>query len=199
MTAGSPNEREERGLSARQLVLMFLTGVAVCAVFFAAGFLVGYNERWSRGSPSTENVAPSGVIPPTVNTPAAAEPSGSEHSEAATPAETPAAQTPTPARPPKPAAKPAASAARRAAPSGGMMQGAFWVQVVASSTRPDAEHVIRILKGKGYPAALETPAQAGASDRLFRVRVGPFVTREEAEQVRGRLVHDGYKQPFIKH
>jgi cell division septation protein DedD len=35
----------EPGLSAIQLALVFLTGVAVCAVFFAMGFVVGRNQQ----------------------------------------------------------------------------------------------------------------------------------------------------------
>ena len=60
---------DEKGLSARYLVLVFLMGVAACAVFFSLGFLVGYNERSSRTAGMTEQVTPSGVIPPTVNPP----------------------------------------------------------------------------------------------------------------------------------
>src|SRR5512143_3651633 len=63
-------DRDEHGLSARQLVMLFLGIVTVCGVFFAAGFLVGYNERTSKGLPAAEQVTPSGDIPPTVNPPA---------------------------------------------------------------------------------------------------------------------------------
>lgn len=77
--------------------------------------------------------------------------------------------------------------------------GAFWVQVAATSTRQEAAHFVQVLKGKGYPARLETPSAAGAKDHLYRIRVGPFVSREQADQTRSRLATDGYKQAFIKH
>jgi DedD protein len=192
MADGIHPDREDRGLSGRQLVLMFLAGVAVCAVFFAAGFLVGYNERSSRAA-STERVTPSAVIPPTVNAPPPAAP-GTEK-----PAKTPAAENPVPSNPPASEATPPITPVSPAAAPGGATEGAFWVQVAASSARQEAERIIQELRGKGYPAAIESPAEAGANDHLFRVRVGPFVTHEEADATRDRLAHDGFKQSFIKH
>ena len=57
---------QPKGLSGGQLVLMFLAGVAVCALFFSAGFLVGYNERLSKAAPVTEQVGVPSEIPPLV-------------------------------------------------------------------------------------------------------------------------------------
>src|SRR5690242_10236502 len=62
---------DDKGLTARHLVLIFLACVAVCAVFFSAGFLVGYNERLSKVQPLTEHVSSPSAIPPVVNPPAA--------------------------------------------------------------------------------------------------------------------------------
>jgi DedD protein len=93
--------------------------------------------------------------------------------------------------------KPAAPATAAASP-GAAAEGAFWVQVTASNNRAEAEHVAGFLKSKGFPSQVETPGEAGASDKLFRVRVGPFVSRDEADQARSRLVTEGFKQAFIK-
>ena len=79
-------EHEERGHSARYLILIFLVCVATCGVFFSLGFLVGYNERASRSVPSTEVVTSPPVIPPTVNPPPESAP--------ATPQESAAGQAP---------------------------------------------------------------------------------------------------------
>src|SRR5438445_13302987 len=62
-------ERTQSGLSARQLILFFFAGVAVCGVFFALGFLVGYNERAPTVAADTERVTQPSDIPPTVNPP----------------------------------------------------------------------------------------------------------------------------------
>jgi cell division septation protein DedD len=74
----------------------------------------------------------------------------------------------------------------------------FTVQVVASRTKPDAETLIKILKSRGYPVFLVAPEYAHAKDNLYRVQVGPFVARGDAEKVRAKLAQEGFK-PFIKH
>jgi len=72
------------------------------------------------------------------------------------------------------------------------------VQVVASRTKADAEALVKILEGRGYPVFLVTPEYAHANDNLFRVQVGPFASRNDAEKVRAKLTQEGFK-PFIKH
>src|SRR2546428_6645665 len=62
-------ERTQSGLSARQLILFFFAGVAVCGVFFALGFLVGYNERAPTVAADTQRVTQPSDIPPTLNPP----------------------------------------------------------------------------------------------------------------------------------
>jgi cell division septation protein DedD len=74
----------------------------------------------------------------------------------------------------------------------------FTIQVVASRTRQDAETLVKILRGRGFPVFLVTPESAHVSDRLYRVQVGPFASRNEAERVRGKLSQQGFK-PFIRH
>src|SRR2546430_4567883 len=62
-------ERTQSGLSARQLILFFFAGVAVCGVFFALGFLVGYNERAPTVAGDNERLTPPLDNPPVVNPP----------------------------------------------------------------------------------------------------------------------------------
>lgn len=201
MTDRSFSERDEHGLSARQLVLLFLGIVTVCGVFFAAGFLVGYNERTSKGVPPTEQVTASGDIPPTVNPPAKSEdkPASSAVAESAPkplPVEpTPIASEPVRQAPPPEKKEPARAASASAQPA---ETGRFVLQVAASSSRPDAEAVAKALKSKGLPAFVASP-QAGSGDKLYRVQIGPYSTREAAEAMKPRLEQEGFKQPFIKH
>ena len=200
--------RSERGLSARYLLLIFLAGVAVCAVFFSLGFLVGFNERASSRSPVTENLTTPGAIPPTVNgplptttlapssdavpPPVASAPSesqgapGGEPPPATAPSATSAPSSPEPAKNiPEPAA------------AGGVGSG-LTVQVVASRSKQDAERIVKILESRGYSVFLVTPEFARANDNLYRVQVGPFASREAAEKVRSKLAKEGFK-PFIRH
>jgi len=64
-------QEEEKGLSTSSLVLLFLLGVVVCAVFFSFGFLLGYRERSSTNTAEVERVTPTGDSPPAVNPPPA--------------------------------------------------------------------------------------------------------------------------------
>ncbi|MGD0921428.1 MAG: SPOR domain-containing protein [Terriglobia bacterium] len=212
---------DEKGLSARYLVLVFLMGVAACAVFFSLGFLVGYNERSSRTAGMTEQVTPSGVIPPTVNPPLeTVQPTSKEAASAASasagpakPASSEAAKESKPSAkaattlgaasaPPATATKPGlTTAAAPASPQGSPgveVGGAFTVQVAASQNQQDAEKLVKELKSRGYAVFVVTPEFAHANDNLFRVQVGPFATREEAQKVRDKIAKEGFK-PFIKH
>ncbi len=201
MTDRGYSDREERGLSARQLVMLFLGIVTVCGVFFAAGFLVGYNERTSKELPSAEHVTPSSDIPPTVNPPAKPEerPASKETFETAQKAP-PTEPTPLVSEPirKRPEPKEVARAARPASPPE-ELGGRYVLQVAASSSRQDAEEVAKALKSKGFPAFVFSPQQAATGDKLYRVQIGPYSTREAAEQVKPRLEREGFKNPFIKH
>ena len=214
----------DKGLSTRHLILVFLAGVAVCGVFFSLGFLVGYNERSARMAPVTERVATPAPIPPTVNTPLETTPVGSGGAAPSTTSVPPPLapiQASAPASPPseqKPVAAPgAASPATAPHPSPAEAEGepepgaaatpsaavgevgvGFTVQVVASRTKQDAEALVKILEDRGYPVFLVTPEYAHANDNLYRVQVGPFTSKDDAEKVRTKLTKEGFK-PFIKH
>jgi len=211
-------EHEERSHSARYLILIFLVCVATCGVFFSLGFLVGYNEKASHAAPSTEIVTAPPAIPPAVNPPAesasATQESAANHpapnttpdTEVVPPSEggaTPPAQGEkkggtTPAGENPAAANPAPATPPPAPPAAGAVGEGITLQVVALRTQQDAEHVVEILKGKGYPVFLVTPEFARADDNLYRVQVGPFRTRADAEKTRDKLMEEGFK-PFIKH
>lgn len=62
------------------------------------------------------------------------------------------------------------------------------VQVAAVSHQEDATVLINALRQHGYAAS----AQRELSDGLIHVRIGPFGTREEANQMARRLLDDGY-------
>lgn len=221
MNSNSP--RDDKGLSTRHLVLIFLAGVAVCGIFFSLGFLVGYNERSVRMSPVTERVSTPATIPPTINSPLETVPVGSGNGAPSTPSVPPplkplqASEAPSPtadqkpvtapgtvspvtASPPSPAkvereAEPGSAATSPAAV--GEVGGGFMVQVTALRTKQDAEAVVRILKGRGYPIFLVAPGHGRANDNLYRVQVGPFASRGDAEKARAKLVQEGFK-PFIR-
>jgi cell division septation protein DedD len=196
MTSGRTGKSDEKGLSVRYLVVVFLMGVAACAVFFSLGFLVGYNERPGRGSAATEEVVGPTMVPPLVNPPRE---TGEGGSSAAAPAsrEPEAERVTGPAAIPDTQSAPPAPAKETRAARPAETRSGFTVQVIASSEQRDAQRVVDELKSRGYAVFLVKPQDSGLKDNLYRVQVGPFSTREEAERVRNRLVADGFK-PFIR-
>jgi cell division septation protein DedD len=224
MVKNADSLRDDKGLSARHLILVFLAGVAVCGVFFSLGFLVGYNERSARMAPVTERVATPTTIPPTVNTPLETTPVGSSGAapsttsvppplapiQASAPGSPPSEQKPVTApgtAPPGTAPHPSPAEAGREPEPGatatppaavGEAGVGFTVQVVASRTKQDADALVKILEGRGYRVFLVTPEYAHANDNLYRVQVGPFTSKDDAEKVRAKLTQEGFK-PFIRH
>ena len=208
-------EHEERGHSARYLILIFLVCVATCGVFFSLGFLVGYNEHASHSAPTTEVVSAPPVVPPTVNPPqesaqvpppesaTAPAPQAStpetevipSEGEGINPAAAPAKAASTTPAAEHPASKPAANPPPSS--TGNVGEG-ITLQVAALRTKQDAEALVNILKSRGYPVFMVTPEYAHADDNLFRVQVGPFRTRADADLVHDKLAQEGFK-PFIKH
>jgi cell division septation protein DedD len=107
---------------------------------------------------------------------------------AATPRTTtpPASQTPAPVRAETPAV-PASQPSR---------SGTWAVQVVALTDRAAATAVVQRLAGKGYPAFLVTP-QPGAPVQNYKVQVGRYNDRSEAEQIKSRLKKEEQFEPWI--
>jgi DedD protein len=66
------------------------------------------------------------------------------------------------------------------------------VQVDAFRSRDNAARQVASLKAKGYPALMSSAAG------LYRVRVGPFVERAEAERIRQRLQREEGLKPSLQ-
>lgn len=204
---------------------MFLAAVAICAVFFSLGFVVGYNHSPSRITPVTENVQPSGNIPPTVNLPLGAstassnqgmeaesvnpssnaipprvspEPSQSEPVTVAKPK--PHREAPQkPVRKSVPVRKPATVKQRHSEPVHPASSGPHYVvQVMASRTRQDAARLVRLLASHHFHVFILTPQESHAPDHLYRVQVGPFASQGSAKRAMQRLEGEGFR-PFITH
>ena len=61
--------------------------------------------------------------------------------------------------------------------------------------RSEADAIARRLSSKGYAAYVLTPATGTPS--VFRVRVGKFTTRREAESVAARLQKEEQFKPWV--
>ena len=97
-----------------------------------------------------------------------------------TPKSTPAPVKPTPT-PAKPAAA-ASTTSKSATPAA----AGWFVQLNAFKTQGAADSFIRELKGKGYTAS------SIQSATLFKVHLGPFTDRSDADKMASRLRKDGY-------
>jgi outer membrane biosynthesis protein TonB len=118
----------------------------------------------------------------------------------AEPAPAAAASRPLPPPPPAPVKEPARAPAPAPAvttastspePSG---QG-FAVQIAALNVRSEADAIAKRLSSKGYAAYVMTPANGTPS--VFRVRVGKFTTRREAETVAAKLQKEEQFKPWV--
>ena len=153
---------------------------------------------------ATETPVPPGSDPRT-----AAEPTPvSEEPPVAVPlvdrdgARTPAPPAPAPTSPAAPAAARPSTAGSRATgsdqrsspPSAG--RGGYHVQLESLPTRAQAEARVRALRARKFDAYVQ-PTPGTARGRRFRVRVGSFATRQEADAVASQLSRPGAPTPWV--
>lgn len=91
---------------------------------------------------------------------------------------------------------PAASGpAKRAAPAAKPSPGDWFVQVFAGRDRQAAELVSRQLRDRGHPVRLD--AEREGSGSLYKVRVGGYGSREEADRAAGTLRKEGSSGAWV--
>jgi cell division septation protein DedD len=121
------------------------------------------------------------------------------------------ARAPEPVTPPPPPAAPASSKppapkpvpapvtttppARPASTSAVGGKPGYVVQLAALNSRSEADAMVKRLSAKGYEAYVQAPANGAPS--IFRVRVGSYSTRGEAETVAARLEKEGQFKPWV--
>jgi len=71
----------------------------------------------------------------------------------------------------------------------------FAVQIAALNIRSEAEAIAKRLTSKGYTAYVLTPASGTPS--VFRVRVGKYPTRREAESIAAKLQKEEQFKPWV--
>lgn len=74
-------------------------------------------------------------------------------------------------------------------------RGGFRIQVLSVSSRADAEADSARLSRQGFPARVEPGT--GPRGTVYRVRVGPYGTRLEAEEASRRLASQGRRDTWI--
>jgi cell division septation protein DedD len=210
-------------LNGKQLVFLFMAATVVSVVIFLCGVLVGRNVRAERASneSSTSSAvdlptpgpapAPSSDIPtptytqlekpnPKLESPKPSEPPArepevrAENSAPSKPAKAPAAATTETERPAPPAEKTEARAVGTTTAGEPAGQG-FAVQIAAVNAKSEADAMAKRLASKGYSAYVLAPASGTPS--VFRVRVGKFGTKREAETVAAKLQKEEQLKPWV--
>lgn len=204
-------------LNGKQLVFLFMAVTVVSVVIFLCGVLVGRSARTDAAATSiAEQLPVAAPAPDAVPAPAAetgSGPSATSREEltypkrlaTATPEREQLNPTPPPASAPKPAPAAAAPVAKptpetSAAPTAPAVAGepagpGFAIQLAALGRRDEADGIARRLTDKGYRAYVVAP-DAGTPP-VFRVRVGKFKDRREAETVASRLQKEEQFNPWI--
>lgn len=200
-------------LNGKQLVFLFMAVTVVSVVIFLSGVLVGRGVRAERGLPLAGDEVSAPVESATVPAPSPSpgtsdKPTTAGESlsyagrlSAADPAPEPlkAAEPPPTVQesiPPTPAADSAAPpapppAAAPAEPAG----SGYSIQVAALAKLQEAEVVAQRLTGKGYAAYVVAPSTGAPA--VYRVRVGKFKDRREAQAVADRLQKEEQFKPWI--
>jgi cell division septation protein DedD len=197
-------------LNGKQLVFLFMAVTVVSVVIFLCGVLVGRGVGVQRASvepmPALEpESAATAVPPPPASSAGTVNPEPTGFSDRLTRAQAPAEDLKVPpSQPPAetrvsaaapetaPAAAPPTPAPVESAEPGGT---GFAIQIAALGARAEADTMVRRLQSKNYQAYV-LPPSAGAPS-VFRVRVGKFKDRREAEAVAARLQKEEQFKPWI--
>ena len=191
-------------LSGKQLVFLFMATTIIAVVIFLCGVQVGRNVRGSdrAGGEPSDTLASQTAAPPAASTPTAAAPQAG-----------PAAVEPPPA-PPQDDELSYANRLQRADPAAGdkvqpapaatdkreerkAPEPSGWVaQIGAYNERGAADNVSNMLRRNNFPAFV-LPPTPGSPTKTFRVRVGPFATRGEADAIAARLKREHQFTPFV--
>ncbi len=206
-------------LNGKQLVFMFMTATVAAVVIFLCGVMVGRGVNTTRASAvaavTTEpTVDPTSTTQPsqTSSTDASsAEPVSSQEDlkeltyakrlEAPEPPPEPAVEpvvaTPVPAiaEQPKVERPPAVATTTKDVDPGEPKGNGFVVQVASLKSRGEADAIAKRLSSKGFPSFVTTPGSSGP--KVFRVRVGKYPDRREAETVARKLEKEEQFKPWI--
>jgi cell division septation protein DedD len=191
----------------------FVVLVVLLLVAYFLGLLTGLSGREEKAAarvvaaaaptPTPEAAFPKPVLGVAPRGPRPAPPSpvpSPEPSPAATPAiqlfsdRTASEPTQAPAAPAKSAAGKTAAARPTARPT--EAGTGFWVQVDSLSSKEQAESRRRGLKAAGFDSTI-VPG-TGPKGPVYRIRTGPYATREEADRAATRLAEKAkVKQPWV--
>jgi cell division protein FtsN len=218
---GEVDDATQLRLDHRHLAFFFLGAVAVCAIFFALGFVVGRGQNYEAAVKEQSLGAKSLELKPTANQPAAAGEGPGEDRKVPVSIEKLHAKRDQEtdyrreldfyntldqkngdhdfrandeSLPKGPTSE--TKSKPLATPKTSIKAFQVSLQVGAYGSASDAQKVVRVLRSKGYSVSLITPVK-GNDDKLIRIHVGPFAQLKEANKAKAKLERDGF-QAIIK-
>jgi cell division protein FtsN len=200
-----PRTHYQISLTSGQAAGAFILFVVLLLASYFLGLLTGLSGRGEKPpprvaagaplpTPSPEPAFPKPVLglTPRGSRPAASPTSAPEPTPVATVTvqlfsdKTSSEPTPAPAKAAKPAGKPPAKPTETPG---------FWVQVDSLSSKDQAEARRRGLKAAGFASTI-VPG-TGPKGTVYRVRTGPYATREEAEKAAAKLSEKAKVKPWV--
>jgi cell division protein FtsN len=206
-------------LNGKQLVFMFMTATVAAVVIFLCGVMVGRGVNTTRASAVAAVATEPAVDPTSTAQPqqtsssdaASAEPVSSQEDlkeltyakrlEAPEPPPEPAVEpvsappVPAIAVQPKVEKPPVVAPASKTVDASEPKGAGFVVQVASLKSRGEADAIAKRLSSKGFPSFVTTPGSSGP--KVFRVRVGKYADRREAETVARKLEKEEQFKPWI--
>ena len=200
-------------LSGKQIVFLFMATTVVLVSIFLCGVMVGRGVRAQQLDEPVDAVASTGTAPvtevrespPEPLPPTPDEPSSYDNSLRGgdkSPAEPPLKQeaepkAPVQTPPPPPVeSKPAEESKPDVTVPTTPRPGQWVIQLTAVRNRASATEIVKRLIDKGHPAYLQNPAPR-ETVMIYRVRVGGFKDRREAERLAERLRKEEQFPPVI--
>jgi DedD protein len=170
-----PAKFRELQFTSSELAAVFIGVLIVGVIVFILGVSVGKKQDTLSAAAGRPGSTPTGTekvetttvpVPPATAKPVAPKPPDAGKPAAAKPAEAKLAES-------KPAVAPAKA-------------GTYYVQASAASDKATATAFARRLEKDGFKVVVLDPYQTDTKT-FFRVRVGPFPTKDEAEAARTKL------------
>jgi DedD protein len=186
-----PRTHYQVSFTSRQAVLLFVVVLLSLAGAYVLGLFTGLGGRQppqsvTAGAPAagTTDKAPDRAATAPMKTPAAESPTAAPALAAREPGSAGGLQFFEDRPEEAPKITPAAPAKKAAAPAAA--PGGYWVQVLATSSEKEARSYRARISAHGYRAAVE--AAPGPRGQQYRVRVGPYPSREDAVRAQEALV-----------
>ena len=197
-----PRTHYQVTFTARQGILFFAVSLAALAGAYFLGVATGYSGRPGTAAES-DRAAAASPSPTAAGSTQVAEKPARDAEPTNRPVPTPSAEKTAPpaiaAREPNAAsgiqffedrpdeATPAPGSTPRKAVTAPPAPGAYWIQVLSTTSESEAKKRRVALASKGYRAAV-SPVHGTKGPTLYRVRVGPYGSREEASKASEVLV-----------